>query len=188
MCFTCAPAPQVSGECKQMTSPGVFPVRTSSLPLFIIFLLLNSLLNRLHSRSHESGIIGKDIRAPVSLLEPKFSLHKWAHGYTCSYRWFWLHSWIYFQEYIDIDHTCFRDPRPICSECIVRPQLWHCVGRTRSVFSLIVTVRWKNKVGFFSIVAARWKNKVGFCELVTSLFGGFGLVTWMFGGFGSWFW
>ena len=121
-----------------MTGPGVFPVRTSSLPLFIIFLLLNSLLNRLHSPSHESGNIGKileNIRAPVSVLEPKFSLHKWDHGYTCSYRWFWLHSWIYIQEYINIDHACFRDPRPICSECLVRPQLWQCVGRTRLVFA-----------------------------------------------------
>ena len=150
-----------------MTSPGVCPVRTSSLPLLIIFFLLNSLLNRLHSPSHESGNIGKDIRAPVSVLEPKFSLHKWAHGYTCSYRWVRLYSWIYSHiavlylsvrwmlkymiiitnsrrivqrlscwatnfEYID--RTCFRDPRPICSECIVRPQLWQCVGRTRLVF------------------------------------------------------
>jgi len=113
------PANQVPGECKQMTSTGVCPVRTSSLPLFVIFLLLNSLLNRLHSPSHESGNIGKDTRAPVSVLEPKFSLHKWAHGYTCSY----------------------RDPRPICSECVVRPQLWQCVGRTGTWGIVLVDLR-----------------------------------------------
>jgi len=45
-----------------------------------------------------------------NVLEPKFALHKWAHGYTCSY----------------------RDPRPVCADCLVRPHLWQCVGRTRT--------------------------------------------------------
>merc|ERR1719234_1644668 len=105
-----------------MANPTLFPVRTSSLPLIIIFLLLDSLLNHLHSSSYQSeendgepekkGGLGK-------LLEPKFALHKWAHGYTCSY----------------------RDPRPVCADYLVRPHLWQCVGRTRTWGLVLVDFR-----------------------------------------------
>ena len=62
------------------------PVRNSSLPLIVIFLLLNSLLNKMRSLSYKSEEKMEEIEELEKVLEPKFALHKWAHGYTCSYR------------------------------------------------------------------------------------------------------
>ena len=72
-----------------MANPVLCPVRNSSLPLIIIFLLLNSLLNQMRSTSYKSEGNEEEIEeigGLGKLLEPKFALHKWAHGYTCSYR------------------------------------------------------------------------------------------------------
>ena len=82
-----------------MANPILCPVRNSSLPMIIIFLLLNSLLNQMHSISYKSEGNEEEIEeigGLGKLLEPKFALHKWAHGYTCSYRLnSCLPSWIY---------------------------------------------------------------------------------------------
>ena len=72
-----------------MVNPTLCLVRNSSLPLIIIFLLLNSLLNQMRSVSYKSEENEEEIEeigGLGKLLEPKFALHKWAHGYTCSYR------------------------------------------------------------------------------------------------------
>ena len=77
----------------------LFPARNSSLPLIIIFLLLNSLLNQLHSSSYEESEGTDEIEEEGRLeksLEPKFALHKWAHGYTCSYRFNFTALWCIF--------------------------------------------------------------------------------------------
>ena len=113
--------------CRAMAKPTLFPVRTSSLPLIIIFLLLNSLLNQLHSPSYQTGEnngMPEEKGGLVKLLEPKFALHKWAHGYTCSYRLSsCLLSWIHL--YIQ---------GPTASMCRLSGQ------------ASFVAVRWQNKV------------------------------------------
>ena len=62
-----------------MVNPTLCPVRNSSLPLIIIFLLLNSLLNQMRSvsyKSEENEENIEEIGGLGKLLEPKFALHK----------------------------------------------------------------------------------------------------------------
>ena len=102
-----------------------------------------------------------------------------------------------FKKYIHMDQTCFRDPRPICSECVMRPQLWQCVGRTRSVFflncgSALEEKGWFLRVGdfivwwfwfgdldvcwFWILVLLTWMLVVWFLVLVNALFRTWGIV------------
>ena len=92
-----------------MANLTLFPARNSSLPLIIIFLLLNSLLNQLHSSSYEESEATDEIEEEGRLeksLEPKFALHKWAHGYTCSYRFNFTALWCIFVSSPNIIFPC----------------------------------------------------------------------------------